>query len=1220
MLSPVGGTGGSEPTVLTRPSRSRSSSRRNLLGRRSKLRGYKAVRFGILGPLEVTEDDRLVRVGGSKLRTLLAVLLVHANEVVSADQLGEALWPTSPPDGLLNALQTLMSRLRAIVDPSPGDQRRLISQGTGYLLQVGKDELDAATFESSSQRASSALAAGEWVAASEMAEEALAQWRGRALDEFAHEEFAEARATHLEEQRLLTIECRMDAGLALGRHRELIGDLNELVTHHPLRERLWCQLILGLYRSGRQSEALRAYARIQQRLAEELGINPCAELVRLEAAVLAQDPSLDWTDPTAGLAESPGPDAASGAHDHGREATARPVTFLFTEVENSGALWDRDPAAMGAALRAHDDAVREAIESVRGQVFARPGDGFCAVFDRASDAVTAAIEAQGRLSGTAGTEPLHLQVRMAIHTGDAEPRENTYFGAAVNRTARMRDAGHGGQVLVSAATRELLLDALPAGAGLTDIGTWLFEGLSRPERVYQLDHARLSTGFPPLRSGRPHTARLPRNITSFVGRGQETAWVAGALRESPLVTITGEGGIGKTRLALEVAQRAALTEYPDGVWFCDVSAAVDADGVVEALATALRLVTSVGTDVRTQIVASLQGARLLLLIDNAEGLRADIAELVDQILTSGSEVRILVTSRAPLRTSGEQVFQLAPLEVPDRDATDPAAAPAVRLLIDRARAAGARIDPDDPGLVELARRLDGVPLAIELAAPRLATMSPSELAARLDHRFELLTGSVAFPARQRTLRATIDWSFELLSPDAQRLLAALSVFRGGWTLASAEAVAAAVDLEGDAVALLIVDLAEQSMIRVEPTVQGVARYHMLETMRAYGAEQLAHTGQHAPVAERHAQCFIESAEKAARHRRGPLEPAWVSEIETEFDNLRAAYRWAIESDRPAEGLRLLTALAEDIMRDRLELGRWAEELAAMESARDEPLRAIALAVAGHTAMIELRPDEALRLSLDALEAERLTGSAPSWIPRTTLALMMGLGFADGDYREHLRALEEISRTTGDPLAAAVADFDRCRMASLVGQPTKGLHAAERLLAVGAESRNPTMLAMGLVSHGRAIAPTDPRQAAREFQDALRVAGSVNNTVLAQQALRAIEELNAQSGDRTAALASLRNVAATFEKSGNVTEQLQTVISMLDSLVAIEAWSPLATICGALSQTPWNLSPAARVIEETVAGALDSDDYLAHRRTGQAMSASELFSFVSAFIKEVADDA
>jgi predicted ATPase/DNA-binding SARP family transcriptional activator len=1180
------------------------------------------VRFGILGPLEVTDDGRPLRIGGPKLRVLVAALLVEANKVVSAGQLASALWPQTPPAEEVNALQTHISRLRAVIDrPSGTTQRRLTNEGPGYVLRVSEDELDAFAFEAASHRSRQTLDAGSWERATDLADEALGWWRGQALDEFAHEPFAAARAAQLEEQRLLTVECRTDAGLALGRHRELTSDLEEMVAHHPLRERLWCQLILALYRSDRQSEALRAYARIRNLLAEELGINPCAELVRLEQAVLDQDPTLDWhrprdAEPVVVTQATRGRGTGStGADD--AESVDRPVTILFTDVENSTALWDRDPATMTAALRDHDAILYDVIERHRGRVFGRPGDGFCAVFDRAKDALAAACEAQRSLrTGPPGNHP-RLQVRMAVHTGEAELRDGNYFGGPVNRVGRMRDAAHGGQVLVSSSTRELVADDLPPAATLSDIGRWLFAGLSRSERVYQLEHPDLEQGFPPLRSGRADTGRIPRHSTSFVGRHRDCERTLAGLRGSQLVTITGDGGIGKTRLALEVAQRLDVTDYPDGVWFCDVSTADDATGLAEEVASALQLATPPGTDVQAELVRALQRARLLLLIDNSERLRQAVAQLVELILASGSEAKVLATSRAPLRVQGEQVIPLDPLTVPSNGKDEATTAPAVQLLLDRARAAGAPVEEDDPRLVEIVRRLDGMPLAIELAAPRLATMSAAALVTRLDRRSGLLTGPTTAPSRQRTLRATIDWSFELLGEEAQRLFAALSVFRGGWTLDTAELITTAVGLDPDAVAPLMGELAEHSMIRAELPAQEAARYRMLDMMHAYATERLDETGCSAAVAERHALHFIELAERAEPHRRGPLEPAWVSELAVEFDNLRVAYRWAVDSGRPVEALRLVAALADDVMmRERLEIGRWAQQLASLPDVADEPRRAIALAVASNTALVEGRLDDALQLSQAAVDLEQRTSSPSGWIARNTLALLAAAGVAEGNWEDHLEALVQTSQATGDPLPVAVANYERVQVYALTGQPDKGLAAAQATLELGTELANPSILAMGHLAHGITVAPDDPEMATREHHHGIALASSAQNTLLVQQGLRALQELSGRSGDRAAALASLRGTAHRFGQSGNLNEQVQTVMSMLDSLVAMDCLVPVATICGSLSRTPARLTAACRLIDRTVAERMSHADYVTARRAGAAMSLPEMVTFASKLVEEL----
>jgi len=1162
------------------------------------------VRFGILGPLEVTEGQATRRVGGPKTRTLLAALLVRANEVVPAHLLVSTLWPDAGNVEGTNNLHTQLSRLRNALGRDTVERHE-----SGYVVHCGPDELDALAFEEAAGRARAALADARWADAAGEAASALACWRGdAALPEFADQPFAMPRASALSEQRWATLECRIDARLALGEHRALVGELGDLVEREPLREWLWGELMRALYRCGRQAEALRAYERLRQILADQLGITPCAELVRLERAVLAQDPALDWQAPEAHAPPATVP-------------TSTLATFLFTDVEHSTARWDRDPEAMGAALRAHDALVRAAIESHRGHVFGHPGDGFCAVFTTPADAVAAALDAQLRLSepGWAG-DP--LDVRMAVHTGEAEQRDGNYFGATVNRVARLRDAAHGGQVLVSAATRELIVDAGPPDSELVDVGTWLFEGFARAERVYQLRHPGLAAGFPPLRSGRPHTGALPRPATSFVGRPEECEQVAALLRAERLVTITGEGGLGKTRLALEVAHRASLAEYPDGVWFCDVSSARDADVLAEHLAASMRVAAPTGGDAHRALLASVPGAHLLLVVDNCETLRPAVARLVGDLMAAGPGVRIIATSRAALRVHGEQVLPLDPLGLPDGPGTDSAngPAPAVQLLIDRARAAGARVTPDQPGIGDIVFRLDGLPLAIELAAPRLATMSPAAVAARLDRRFDLLAPAPAgSPARHRTLWATVDWSFQLLGADARTLFAALSVFRGGWTLDQAERIAPAAGLDEAAVAPLMAELVEQSLVRIDLPSDGSARYDMLSVIAAYAADYLAETGDAAAVADRHAGHFLWLAEEAVPYRRGPREPVWVAGLRAEWANLRAAYDWFVSSGRIRDALRLMTALTDELlMRERREIGRWAEQLLAHPGAQGEPLRAVALALAGITAGVESRVEDARRLSMEALEVAAEPTDGPWWIAHNTLSFFWA-NVDEAVWESHLDAMEAHSRATGDPLAEALAQFDRALIFEMAGVPERGLKAAEELMELAAERSNPSLRCMALLSHARVVAHEDPATARAELHEALALASTTSNTIVVQQALRGLEELNARSGGHAAALAALREVASRFADRGNVAEQTLTVISMLDSLVALGAFEVAATICGAVSQSPWNNTARSLVIDATLAEHLDRKRYDAARRAGAAMTPADLVAYASAQVRELAGD-
>jgi hypothetical protein len=568
------------------------------------------------------------------------------------------------------------------------------------------------------------------------------------------------------------------------------------------------------------------------------------------------------------------------------------------------------------------------------------------------------------------------------------------------------------------------------------------------------------------------------------------------------------------------------------------------------------------------------------------------------------------------------VLQLDPLGLPGQGAEEgDAPAPAVQLLLDRARAAGAPVGPEHPALGDIVLRLDGVPLAIELAAPRLATMSPGAVAERLVRRFDLLAPAPAgTPARHRTLWTTVDWSFQLLGDDARTLFAALSVFRGGWTLDEAERIAPAAGLDEAAVAPLMAELVEQSMVRIDLPPEGSARYDMLSVMQAYAADYLAETGLAEAVADRHAAHFLQLAEAAVPHRRGPLEPAWVAGLRAESANLRAAYEWFVSSGRIRDALRLMTALVDELlMRDQREIGRWAEALMVHEGARDEPLRAVALAVAGITAGIEGRVDDARRLSAAAVDVAADPTDGPWWIAHNTLALLAAAEFDQELCESHLAAMESHSASTGDPLAGALANFDRAMVYTIAGLPELGMKPAEALLDLAAERSNPSLRAMALLSHARVVMGDDPALAGAELHEALAVASAVHNSIVAQQALRAIEELNARAGGHAAALESLRTIAGRFAAAGNVTEQILTVMSMLDPLVALGAYEVAATICAAVARSPLRAAPSCALIDATVAERLDRDRYVAARRAGSAMTPADLVVYASIMVKELAGD-
>jgi predicted ATPase/DNA-binding SARP family transcriptional activator len=588
----------------------------------------------------------------------------------------------------------------------------------------------------------------------------------------------------------------------------------------------------------------------------------------------------------------------------------------------------------------HLAALRAVVEAHHGHPAADREGELCALFDRAGDAITAAL-ATGRTPPGRDLVP----VRVVVHTGEAGPA-----GELVDRARRLADTGHAGQVLVSAATAELAGDTLPDDVALVETGTWALPG-GRHQRLYQLRHRDLAAVHPPPPPppppAQPYPApgRLPRHPTSLVGRDGKCGEILGLLRSRPLVTLTGEGGIGKSRLAVEAAGRARLGDHPDGVRFCDATTAADAEGLAERLAAAVGAPTGPGDGAR-RLTGALRDAELLLVVDNCERLRGPVAALVARVLDASPGSRVLATSRVPLRARGEHVLQVPPLGWPwpargagAEPGTDPGAGPgvdadggraAVRLLVDRARAAGAPVADDDPALADIARRLDGIPLAIELVAPRLATLPAEVLAGRLDRVLDAVDDHPGAGAGgQPTLRATIEWSFDRLHPEARRLLGGLSVFRGGWTLDSAAAVADALALGADALPELTAELVEQSLIRLAPGgsgAPGTVRYGMLVTIRDRAADDLAATGRAAAVAERHAAHFADLAERALPRRPGPLAPEWVGRLAVELDNLRAAHRWSVDAGRPADGVPLVAALVDDALgREGSEVGRGADE-------------------------------------------------------------------------------------------------------------------------------------------------------------------------------------------------------------------------------------------------------------------------------------------------------
>jgi predicted ATPase/class 3 adenylate cyclase len=598
------------------------------------------------------------------------------------------------------------------------------------------------------------------------------------------------------------------------------------------------------------------------------------------------------------------------------------VTFLFTDIEGSTRLLDSVGDRYGESLAAHRRLLREAFTTHGGHEVDTQGDAFFVVFASAHEAVRAAAQVQRALSAHAWPLALPVRVRMGLHTGEPTLLHERYVGIDVHRGARVAAAGHGGQVLLSQTTRDLLGDELGDGLALRDLGEHRLKDLTQPQRLYQLMIPGLESAFPALVTLENRPTNLPTQPTPLIGREQELAQAADLLRrdEIRLLTLTGAAGTGKTRLALQLAADL-LEEFPEGVLFVDLAATSDPSLVVSAIAQTLAVRELPGQSFEETLAEHLRERRLLLLLDNFEQILAGAPSLA-VLLAVAPDLKLLVTSRASLRLAAEREYAVQPLEFPDAERLIEVAAlsqyEAVALFVERARAVRADFELTNQNaraVAEICVRLDGLPLAIELAAARVRVLTPQALLRRLGQRLRLLTGGpVDAPARQQTLRGAIDWSYALLSESEQRLLSRLSVFVGGCDLEAAEAVCDAEATFGLDVLEGISSLIENSLVREQGEPRGEPRYSMLETIHEYAGEKLEASDEAQGLRRRHAEHFLALAERAERVETGQEiphenEPDEREVAVRELPNLRAALEWTFDTRELELAVRLAAAAA-----------------------------------------------------------------------------------------------------------------------------------------------------------------------------------------------------------------------------------------------------------------------------------------------------------------------
>jgi predicted ATPase/class 3 adenylate cyclase len=711
------------------------------------------------------------------------------------------------------------------------------------------------------------------------------------------------------------------------------------------------------------------------------------------------------------------------------------VTLLFTDIEGSTRAWEAHPQDMKVALVRHDEMLRSEIEAAGGYVFKTVGDAFCASFESAPMALGAAVTIQRALAVEPWPQTTPIRVRMALHSGQCEERGGDYFGPVVNRTARLEAVAHGGQVVLSGVTADLVTDRLPEDVRLRDLGEHHLKDLGRAERVLQVVAEGQRAEFPPLRSldnpGLRHN--LHEQVSSFVGRDQELATVRALMREARLVTLAGPGGVGKTRLALQVAAES-LDGSGDGVWFVDLAPITDPALVAASVAQVLWVRAEAGRPVIDSLVDALGARRLLVVLDNCEQVIGAVAALAETLMRRCPLVTLLATSREPLGIGGEQVYRVPSLSVPGPEDGPTAieASEAVRLFVERARQQkpGFVVNGDNAEVIgRLCRRLDGIPFALELAAARLRSVTVRDLEAHLDKRFRLLAGGArtALP-RQQTLQALIDWSYDLLATSEQLVLDRLSVFSGGFDLDAAEAVCPGGEVEEFEILGLLDALVDKSLVQADDSAGGV-RYRLLETMRDYAETRLVghDERQRLRVGRAHREYFMALAEAAAPHLRGPAELEWGDRLDLELGNMRVALAHCLADPDPNPdtdpGLRLGVALTEFwYVR-----GYGVEGAQTLVALLRRPLaqaptrlRGRALAAAGR--LVEHYAADyptAIAMATEALAIGRTMGDdtlvAQAYLVLTTVRNLQG------DFRGSLTLLDDalpVARHLDDPLPAA----------------------------------------------------------------------------------------------------------------------------------------------------------------------------------------------------------
>jgi predicted ATPase len=861
------------------------------------------------------------------------------------------------------------------------------------------------------------------------------------------------------------------------------------------------------------------------------------------------------------------------------------VTFLFTDVEGSTRRWEAEAEGMRAALAAHDEVLRSAIEGHGGWLFKHTGDGVCAAFASPRSAVDAAVAAQ---------RALELPVRMGLATGEAELRGSDYFGTVLNRAARVMATGHGGQILLADSTAVLI-----SGVDLMDLGPRRLRDVPMPVGVFQVRAPGLATDFPPLRALDTSPGNLRRATSRLIGRESELDEVQAAVKAHRLVTLTGVGGVGKTRLALEVAARL-VDEFPDGVWLFELASVADPAAVPDAVAAVLGITQQPGKTVAESVAAALEGRVRLLVFDNCEHLLDAAGDLIDAILAAALTIKILATSREGLRVADERLWP-----VPSLDVGAGVDSAAVALFVERAQHVSPRFavgeDGEAAAVVEICRRLDGIPLAIELAASRMASMTVGEVRDRLDQRFRLLVGSRRGLERHHTLRHAVAWSYDLLDDTEKALLDRCSVFAGGFDLESACAVMSSDD---DFATLDLLDALVRKSLLVADRSSGRTRFAMLETIRQFAEEQLVARGEASEIRAAHSRYFAGREADIMALWDSPRQRRAYDWFAVELANLRTAFRWAADQgDLDAAAALASYAGLLGMMVESHEPLAWAEELIELARAVDHPRLAF-LYVMASQCYTTGRIEAAVGYS-DA--GQIVLARSRDALPHGMEASLGGVYVAIGQperMAELCRAQLARRRDTHVHIRAWLI-----AALTLAGSGGEAVDSADGLIEAAEATGNPCLFAWALGAYGVAFRDADPVAALNALGRGLVIAQDSGSRTVASALAPFLARFEAEHGGTVSAFDHLTLTIRSYHNSGNSASIRVPLAILAAHFDRLGRYEPAATIAGfALSPFSAAAAPEISTAITHLRDVLGDQTYESLARRGEMMTTSAMATY------------